>query len=194
MIKSKNLFFIIYSLFIAHATALPLHAALTGTASVNMTSDTSAVAKRMATNDARRQIITMVLDDYADKAAVAALVKNAKDAELEPLIASSGMDNEKVSATTYSADFRMTLSETAARKFLDDANIANNLGMNIYVMDKVDVVVPVTGMRDFVDMLGKINTAGLMRDFHVKSIDKDSVTLSVPSSKRAAFLKVTSNQ
>ena len=51
---------------------------LVGSASVNMTSDTSAAAKTMAINDARRQILIEKLSPYAMSEQLVPAIKSAK--------------------------------------------------------------------------------------------------------------------
>ena len=59
---------------------------MSGTASVNITSDTAATAKNMAMSDARRQIIGDVLRQYTDNAQLAPVLKKASGSELTNLI------------------------------------------------------------------------------------------------------------
>ena len=98
---------------------------LSGTTSVNVTSDTAADAKAIALNQARRQILNQVLGKYADPTQVQVAVKNAKSSELMNLISSSSIDGEQQSNTAYSANISMTLDGDAVRQFLTENNIQN---------------------------------------------------------------------
>ena len=79
----------------AHATEL------SGTASVSITSDTSASAKNIAMDEARRRIIVDSLSHYSVPDQLRAAVKDAKSSELTNLIAASEISGERQSDTTY---------------------------------------------------------------------------------------------
>ena len=93
---------------------------LSGVASVSITSDTAANAKNIAFDEARRQIIADSLRQYADADALGTALRNAKKAEVAELIASSSIDGEKQSDTTYSANISMVVDGGAARTWLDN--------------------------------------------------------------------------
>ncbi len=117
---SKCIFSAIIAAFIAGAAHC---VELTGTASVNITSDTAAAAKNMAFDEARRQIIIDAVGQYANPEQLRGAVSDAAD--LVALIASSGIDGEKLSDTTYSANIKMTLDNAAIRKWLLEKNVQN---------------------------------------------------------------------
>ena len=96
---------------------------LSGSAAVSITSDTAANAKNMAFDEARRQIIGDSLRQYVDVDAMAVALQNAKNSELANLVATSSIDGEKVSDTTYSANITMTLDSNAARTWLENNNV-----------------------------------------------------------------------
>ena len=97
----------------------------TGMATVNITSDTAATAKNMAFDEARRQIITDTVRQYADADALSELIKTAKSSELTDLISSSSIDGEKLSDTTYSANITMVVNGDAVQQWLGDKGIQN---------------------------------------------------------------------
>ena len=103
---------------------------LSGVASVNITSETAAMAKDMAFDEARRQIITDVLRPYSIPDQLADALKNAKTADLTNLIASSSISGEKQSDTTYSADISMTVDGNAARAWMTENNVQNWLSVD----------------------------------------------------------------
>ena len=98
---------------------------LQGVASVNITSDTAANAKNIAFDEARRQIIADALRSYADADALQGVIKNAKSADLIGLIASSSIDGEQTSDTTYSATISMTVDADMSRKWLAENSVQN---------------------------------------------------------------------
>ena len=86
---------------------------LSGTVSVNITSDTAATAKNMAFDEARRQIISDILSQYSNADQLNEVLKNSSSTDLTNLVASSSIDGEKQSDTTYSANITgMADSET----------------------------------------------------------------------------------
>ena len=98
---------------------------LQGMMPVNITSDTAANAKNIAFDEARRQIITDSLRQYADVNMLKTALDEAKSSELVGLIATSSIDGEQVSDTTYSADIKMTLDTNAVRQWLADKAVQN---------------------------------------------------------------------
>lgn len=163
------------------------HAAadLSGTASVNVTSDTAANAKSMAFDEARRQIITDALRQYAIPDQLADAVANASAGELTNLIASSSIDSEKLSDTTYSANITMTLDRGAAGRWMVDNNVQNWLPDGT-TGDKFVVVVNATD-----PMAGWIELNDIARAEHVDLATKfmmgNQITAELPAANRAAF-------
>lgn len=125
MIKLHNIVFMFCAGLIAGAATA---ADLTGTASVNVTSDTSANAKNIAFDNARRQIIPKALAGYADAGAVRGAIKESKPSELMDIVSSSSIDGEQVSSTTYTANITMTLDENATHKWLARHGVSDTIG------------------------------------------------------------------
>jgi len=100
-------------------------ASLSGTMSVNQTSDTAANAKINALNSARRQILTNVLSQYANKEPLTQLIKDTSNDDLMNLILSSSVSNEQMSANTYSANITMNIDNDAVKKWLNTNNVQN---------------------------------------------------------------------
>ena len=98
---------------------------LRGMASVSITSDTSANAKNIAFDEARRQIINDSLRQYVDVDALNTVLRNAKSADLMNLVSSSSIEGEKVSDTTYSANISMVLDSGVVRTWMQDNGIQN---------------------------------------------------------------------
>lgn len=158
---------------------------LVGTASVRMTSDTSATAKTMAINDARRQILMDKLKPYAMADQLVPAIRNAKSAELTDLISETSIDGEKISDTTYSANITMTVDKNAARKWMNDNNIQNWLsdGKN------VDMFTMRITLRDPIADWAQLKSIARSErvDFATKYISGGVVTVEIPTSARTSF-------
>ena len=98
---------------------------LRGTTSVSITSDTAATAKNIAMAEARRQIISDTLRQYANADQLSALIASASGNDLTNLISSTGIEGEQTSATTYSANITMTINSDVARGWLTQNNVQN---------------------------------------------------------------------
>ena len=158
---------------------------LTSTASVNVTSDTAATAKNMAISEARRQIVRDVLGQYADTGQLDALIQSTEDADLTNLIASSGIDNEQLSATTYSANITMTLERDAARSWLDAAGVMNWLGdLSSTDMSVVVIAVP-GGLADWIAVSGVARNMGV--ELNTRRIMPRQIVAEISAASRAGF-------
>lgn len=155
---------------------------MTGTASINITSDTAAAAKNIALDEARRQIIRDVLGTYSDAAQLDTLVQGAADSDLTPLIAKSKINNEQQSSTTYSADITMTLERVAARNWLNDNGVQNWLG-DPEDSDKTTIIIrTANGLNDWIAFNTIARTAGIAVDS--RRIDAGRIIVQIPASNR----------
>lgn len=158
---------------------------LSGSAAVNVTSDTAATAKNMALDEARRQIIIDVLSPYSESAQLHVAVKNASSSDLMPLIATSSIDGEQLSDTTYSANISMTVDGVAARRWMTDANVQNWLPTDTSG-DKF-VVIATLGDR----MSGWMDLNRIARaenvDLDTKQIMGPQVMFELPTASRTSF-------
>ena len=161
-------------------------AGLSGTAHVNMTSDTAATAKKMAFDDARRQIIVDVLSPYADAGALRTAVANEKNAVLTTLVESSGISGEKTSDTTYSANITMTVNRVAAKNWLDGNDVRNWLSTEEEADNKFTIVATLNDK--FADW-GQIRRAanGVGVDLETESIGGNQIVFRANAGRRAAF-------
>ena len=176
----------VLGLFVGMVFAMSAHAAqLQGRASVNVTSDTAATAKNMAFDEARRQILTDVLRQYADVDALRQLMQNTKNSELANLISSSSIDGEQLSDTTYSAKISMTVDADAARMWLGANGVQN------WVPDgsQRDVFVVNVQMSDAIANWMDLNRIARNEklDLGTKYISGNSAVLELPVSARGAF-------
>lgn len=180
----KALFFIVTLALAGNASAASR--VYSGTAAVNVTSETAAAAKNIAMDNARRQIVRDALSPYTDKDALVAALKDASASDLTNLIATSGIDGEQQSATTYSAHITMTLDNAAVRRWLNANNIQSWLPDNT---DGDQVMVVVT-LRDRVGDWMQLNqiARGENIDLNTRNISGNQLTMSIPESGRRMFI------
>lgn len=166
---------------------------LTGVASVNVTSDTAATAKNMAFIEARRQITTDILSKYSNPAQFADLMKNTKDSVLTNLISSTSIDGERLSATTYSANIKMTIDAVAAKKWLNENEVQNWLGNDdLLNADKFAVVIDISGgLRDWIELNRAFQENKLSLD--IKRISGGQVTANFPAANRYGLVSSVRN-
>ncbi len=169
-------------------TSGAIAAELSGTTSVNITSDTAADAKTLALNQARRQILNQVLGKYADATQVQVAVKNTKSSDLMNLISSSSIDGERQSDTTYSANVTMIVDEDAARKFLAQNNIQNWLSdNNATSANGVMILVSMSDrVANWMELKRIARNVGV--DLNTKYIMGNQATIELPVNMRSAFI------
>ncbi len=155
-----------------------LGAGFSGDASVNITSDTASSAKNMALSEARRQIITEVLSNYAAPLRVKNLVATAKDSELQALVTTTGIENEKLSDTAYSADIKISLSEKSAREWLLANGIENTVGTQENVLSGTEYTVDISGgLSDWLGFRERLRASGQEKNTVIKRITGTTVYL-----------------
>ena len=163
-----------------------LAADLTGTASVNVTSDTAATAKNMAFDEARRQIIVDTLSPYSDSTALRAAVAESKSSALTPLIASSGISGEKTSDTTYSAKITMTVSRRVAKDWLAAHDVQNWLNVDDSGTDTFKMVVALNNrVSDWANVRRIATNAKI--DLKTASIGDNQIVFEVATARRGAI-------
>ena len=177
----KYLFALLGLVYISVANATGLY----GVANVNVTSDTANAAKNMAMTEARRQIITDVLGQYSDRGTLLPALQATDDAKLMGLIATTAIDGEQTSDTTYSANISMTLDLDATRQWLVENEIQNWLPN---AADKNYFVVTVN-LKDVIADWAELNKIARDEkiDFQTRGISGATVTLDVPVTQRGAF-------
>ena len=158
---------------------------LIGSASVNMTSDTSAAAKTMAINDARRQILIDKLGSYAMSDQLVPAIKDAQNSDLINLVSAVNIDNEKISDTAYSANITMTIDRGAARSWMIENNIQNWLNDGT----SVDMFVAQVVLNDAIVDWAEFNRVmrGERVDITTKYISGKTVTVELPAASRASI-------
>lgn len=158
---------------------------LQGMMPVNITSDTAANAKNIAFDEARRQIISDSLRQYVDGDSLRQVVANASGADLVPMIATSSIDDEHVSDTTYSANISMTLDVDAVRAWLESNAVQNWLPDDRHQ----DMFVVNITLENPLPDWGDLNRIARAEQINIgtKSIHGNTVVLELPVSKRAAW-------
>ena len=158
---------------------------LSGSASVSITSDTAANAKNIAFDEARRQIITDVLRQYADVPTLRDAVKNSKSADLANLIAQSSITGEKTSDTMYSATISMTLNANMAYDWLKTNNVNNWLPDGTVVDNFIVNVNMRQPLLDWIQLNKIARDVGI--DLGTNMLSGNTAQLSIPKSKRGDF-------
>ena len=147
--------------------------------------NTAAAAKNMAFDEARRQIISDVLGQYAIPDLLDDAIKNASGADLTNLIASSSIDGEQQSDTTYSANITMTIDANAARIWMTDNNVQNWLTDGKSGDKTVIQVVMSDKLAGWIELNNIARNEDI--DLDTKFINGNRVTLEIPASSRSAF-------
>ena len=163
---------------------------LSGVASVNVTSETAAMAKNMAMDEARRQIIVDVLGPYSIPDQLAGALDNATSGTLAGLVASSSISGEKQSDTTYSADITMTIDADAARAWMTENNVQNWLSDGKTGDVFVAQVVMSDKLARWIELNQIVRENGI--DMMTKYINGNQITVEIPSSARAEFTALVS--
>lgn len=167
------------------ATSAASAADLRGNVSLNITSDTASAAKNIAMAEARRQIVSDVLGQYSDKDSLVTVLTSANDTTLNTLIASTAIDDELVSNTTYSATISMVLDSEVARAWLAENGIQNWLpnddAANRFVV-WTEMSQPLAQWTELNDIARRENI-----DIAVKSINGNQLMIDLPVSSRGAF-------
>lgn len=158
---------------------------LSGSANVNITSDTAVNAKNIAMNEARRQIILDVLSPYTDAQQLRSVVANTESADLMNLIASTSIDGEKLSNTTYNAKINMVIDIANAREWLVNNSVQNWLPTDT-VSNRFVVVANLSEpLQDIANLNQIANTENI--DMVTDSISGNQITLSLPVANRTTF-------
>lgn len=180
---------IIFGLFLTVFMAAPSFAndIYTGTAFVNVTSDTAATAKNMAMEEARVQIIKEVLSKQVkDQAAFNELMKKTQAKDLLPLVLRTNIEGERLSSTTYSANIKMSLDRIAAKKWLDEASVPNWIADDSVAADKVLVFVDITnGLRDVIEFNRVLREKSITYD--MRQISGGNLSILIPKDSMASF-------
>ena len=182
MFMQKSFLMGVFCLFL---TSVCWAGTLSGTVSVNITSDTAATAKNMAFDEARRQIISDILSQYSNADQLNEVLKNSSSTDLTNLVASSSIDGEKQSDTTYSANITMDIDRAVAKQWLTNNNVQNWLPDDVSGDVFVVQVVMSDKVANWMELKQIARSEGI--DLATKYINGNQVTVEVPVSNRSNF-------
>lgn len=158
---------------------------LSGQAFINITSDTSANAKNIAFDEARRQILMDALMQYSNEEQLKDALASADSNNLLNLIASSSIEGEKLSDTTYSANISMTIDATAAKQWMTENNIQNWLNDGDFETRFIVLISTQDKLTDWIQ-LNQISRQENI-DLSTQYIMGNQISVELPVKDRAKF-------
>jgi len=183
--KKLALFIVHCSLFIAPCAAAPN---MTAEIVMDARASTAASAKKEATESAVRAAVMQVLARYSDRAVVENLIMGAEDANLQNMVASTGISNEKSSKTAYSAKFSVALDRAAVEKWYAENNVMNFLAAADDSKEKTIISMELSnGLSDWAELNKIMRDDGDAYGFSLRSIFRTSATASILTNKRKKF-------
>jgi hypothetical protein len=183
-VKIKILLYSTVLMFVLLVTSA-FGAPLSGSISVNQTSDTAAKAKSEATNIARKQILFNVLSQYTDKTALNGLLQDTSNDDLMNLIVSSTVANEHISATAYSANITMIIDNDAVKRWLSANNIQNWVPAAESAEKFTALIVISNGIADWADLKRITRDANV--EIETQSITGNQIVVKMPLNYRTKF-------
>ena len=179
----KNL--LVLTFLLAGVVCDALGAGLSGSVSVNQTSTTAANAKINAMNSARRQILTSVLSQYANKDSLNSLIQQTSNDDLMNLILSSSVSNEQMSVNAYSANITMNIDNDAVKKWLNANNVQNWVPLT-ESDEKFSVLIVVSnGLQDWAELKRVVRADNI--EIESQSVQGKQVVAKLPLSYRTKF-------
>jgi len=160
-------------------------ATLSGSITVNQTSDTAANAKVNATNHARRQIIFNVLSQYSDKSALTSLLQNSSNDDLMNLISSTAVSNEQISSNAYSANISMNIDNLVAKKWLNSNNVQNWVPLGETGEDFTVMIVVSNGISDWAELKRIARAQNI--DIKTQNMSGNQIVVKMPLNSRTRF-------
>lgn len=160
-------------------------APLSGTASVNITSETAAAAKNIAMDEARRQILFEKLSQYSMPDQLRDAIGAATNADLMNLVGATNISGEQQSDTTYSANITMVIDNAAATNWMNGAGVQNWMPAATGG-DKFTVV---ANMADPIANWANLQEIARAEkiDLATKYIDATTATIELPVAVRGEF-------
>ena len=164
---------------------------LSGSISVNETSDTAANAKTNAVNSARRQILSGVLSQYSNKDALNELIKNTSNDDLMNLISSSSVANEQMSSNSYSAKITMNIDNDATKKWLTENNVQNWIPLAENSERFTVLMVVSNGIQDWAELKRVVRDDNI--EIETQSIVGNQIVAKMPLTYRTKFTAAVKN-
>ena len=158
---------------------------LSGNIAINKTADTALEAKNDAMNDAVRTVLYNVLSRYSNKEELSELINKTSDESLMNLVSSSGVSNEQMSTTDYSAQITINIDNDAAKKWLNDNDVQNwvSLAEND---EKFAVMITIqNGLVDWAELKRIVREDKF--DIETESINGNHIIAKMPLSYRSQF-------
>ncbi len=163
-------------------------AGLSGTMSVNQTSDTAADAKVEALNLARRQILTNVLSRYAEKESLKELIRGTSNDDLMNLVLSSSVSNEQMSVDSYSANITVNIDNDAVKEWLNSNNVRNWVPLAESDEKFTVLMVVSNGIQDWAELKNVARSDNV--EIETQAIHGNQVIAKMPLSYRSKFTVV----
>ena len=164
---------------------------LSGSISVNETSDTAANAKINAVNSARRQILSGVLSQYSNKDALNELIKNTSNDDLMNLISSSSVANEQMSSNSYSAKITMNIDNDVTKKWLTENNVQNWIPLAENSERFTVLMVVSNGIQDWAELKRVVRDDNI--EIETQSIVGNQIVAKMPLTYRTKFTAAVKN-
>ena len=158
---------------------------LSGNVFVKQASDTAAKAKKDSLNAARRQILTNVLSQYADKEALETLIKETSDDDLMNLILSSSVSGEQMSTTEYSANITMNIDNDAVKKWLNSNDVQNWVPLTETEERFVVIISVPRGIQDWAELKRIVRADNF--EIETQNITGTQVVAKMPLDYRTKF-------
>jgi len=144
---------------------------------ISKTADTAAAAKSMALSSARRTAFETIV---GEKIAIS-------DKDLAGLVESEVIENEKVSATSYTAEIFVELNKTAVNNWLEQNNIQTIYRAPSVSADRIPVIFEsIGGLGKWTVIEQAARETGA--DLRIRSISDGKISATMRVNARSAFV------
>jgi len=158
---------------------------LSGVISVNKTAETASDAKNDAMNEAVRTIINNILSKYANTEQFSELMQKTSDEELMNIVSSSGVANEQMSTTDYSAQITINIDNDAAKKWLNDNEVQNWVPLLESDEKFTALIVIQNGLIDWAELKRIVRADNF--EIETQSINGNQIVVKMPLNYRSKF-------
>lgn len=176
-----------YCAFVFAALVVPdvFGANLSGVISVNKTAETASDAKNDAMNEAVRTIINNILSKYSNSEEFSELMQKTSNEELMNIVSSSGVANEQMSTTDYSAQITINIDNDAAKKWLNDNEVQNWVPLLESDEKFTALIVIQNGLVDWAELKRIVRADNF--EFETQSITGNQIVVKMPLNYRSKF-------